>query len=165
MTNVKYVNEPLRSRKGIFKEMRFAHMDIDAKELLRELGISYPTLQRYKKDGLPFKKQGRRDMFNLEEVKKWLAARTRSEQQEIRDGAIKEALQLLRSLTEAEQAAVIRELIMTRKEAIEKLQVAGQTVDELVSRKVIIQVARGIFLRSSVDKRLSQMKKRSQENG
>ena len=51
--------------------------EIDSKELERELGVSYGTLHRYRKRGMPCIKYGHSCIaYDLVEVKKWLRTQT-----------------------------------------------------------------------------------------
>lgn len=138
------------------------NQNVDVQTILSMLGISYPTLQRYKKDGLPFHKEGKHVTYNPDAVMKWIAERKQKGYLQKDSGVIAAEIQRIQAMTEAEQVEVLSSLLMTRKEATEYLGLVGKTVDDLAQRQAILSVVRGVFLRSSVERRKREMEARSE---
>lgn len=141
------------------------NQNVDAQTILELLGVSYPTLQRYKKEGLPFQKEGKSDVYDPEAVLKWMAEKKQKKYMVKDAGLIQEEILRIKKLTEAEQVEVLSSFLMTRKEAIETLGLVGKTVDDLGQRQAILPVVRGVFLRSSVERRKQEMERRENEGG
>lgn len=133
---------------------------VNSQEILSILGISYPTLQRYKKDGLPYLKSGRQDLFHVETVEKWLNARRKKPHLELDTQLVVQYIERIRKLTEREQVAILSPFLMTRKDVIQALGIAGKTVDDLGKSQAILPVVRGVYLRTSVERRIKELRKK-----
>jgi excisionase family DNA binding protein len=66
----------------IYEKIRRWEMDeklLDKKELAEWLGISIPTIDRWRKDGLPFIQTGKLVRFQKTKVQSWLDERSHNQ--------------------------------------------------------------------------------------